>query len=218
MKRKLLLSFVCAGALLCVQTANLAFAQSPGGIPGGQSPSTPSTPPGQTPGANNPGATGPLGPNSPGTTAPPKVDDKKFLKQAAMGGMAEVELGKLAAQKASSDNVKQFAQKMVDDHTKANDELKQVASKENIPFPDALDSKHQSQVSKLSKLSGPEFDKAYAKEQLKDHENDVKDFSAEAQGGTDPNVKAFASSTLPTLQQHLELAKNLNKSEKNAAK
>ena len=107
---------------------------------------------------------------------------------------------------------------MVDDHAKANEELKQVASKENIAIPDALDSKHQSKISKLSKLSGPEFDKAYAKEQLKDHETDVREFSAEAQGGTDPNVKAFASSTLPILQQHLELAKNLNKSEKNAAK
>jgi putative membrane protein len=84
--------------------------------------------------------------------------------------------------------------------------------------PDALDSKHQSQIDKLSKLSGPDFDKAYAKEQLKDHQTDVKDFSAEAQSGTDPNVKAFASGTLPVLQQHLELAKNLNKSEKNAAK
>jgi putative membrane protein len=107
---------------------------------------------------------------------------------------------------------------MVDDHTKVNDELKQVANKENIPIPDALDSKHQSQIGKLSKLSGPEFDKAYAKEQLKDHETDVKDFSAEVQGGTDPNLKAFASSALPMLQQHLELAKNLNKTEKNTAK
>jgi putative membrane protein len=211
MKRKLLLSFVCIGAFLCVQTANLAFAQSPGGMPAGQNPSTPSTLPGQTPRANNPGPNGPLGPNSPETTAPAKVDDKKFLKQAAMGGMAEVELGKLAAQKASSDNVKQFAQQMVVAHTKANDELKQVANKENIAIPDALDSKHESQIAKLSKLSGLEFDKAYAKEQLKDHKTDVRDFSAEAQGGTDPNVKAFASNTLPMLQQHLELAKNLNK-------
>jgi putative membrane protein len=149
---------------------------------------------------------------------PAKVDDKKFVKDAALGGMSEVELGKLAVQKASDDNVKQFAQKMIDDHTKANDQLKQVASKENIPVPDTLDSKHKSQIDKLAKLSGPDFDKAYAKEQLKDHQSDVKDFSAEAQAGSDPNVRAFASSTLPVLQQHLELAKNLNKSEKNAAK
>jgi putative membrane protein len=72
-----------------------------------------------------------------------KVDDKKFAKDAALGGMAEVQLGKLATQKASRDDIKQFGQKMVDDHTKANDQLKELASKENIPIPDALDSKHQ---------------------------------------------------------------------------
>jgi putative membrane protein len=213
MTRKLLLTFVCAGAFLGFQQANLAFAQTPGGMPSGQNPSTPSTFPSQAPGANNP-----VGPNTAETSTPAKVDDKKFLKQAALGGMTEVELGKVAAQKASSENVKQFAQKMIDDHTKTNDELKQVASKESISLPDTLDPKHQSEINKLSKLSGEDFDKAYAKEQLKDHEADVKDFSAEAQGGADPNVKAFASSTLPVLQQHLELAKNLNKIGKNAAK
>lgn len=214
MTRKLLLSCVCAAAFLGFQPSNRAFAQSPGGMPG-QSPSTPPTLPSQSPGANNPNAS--PGANGPEMT-PTKVDDKKFVKEAALGGMSEVELGKLAVQKSSSEDVKQFAQKMVDDHTKANDQLKQIASKENIPVPDSLDSKHQSRIDKLSKLSGEDFDKAYAKDQLKDHQSDVRDFSAEAQGGADPNVKAFAASTLPTLQQHLELAKNLNKSEKNAAK
>lgn len=218
MKRKLVLSIVCAGAFLGFQQANLAFAQMPGGTPSGQSPggtpgqtpTTPSTFPGQNPGGNNP--------NNAPEMAPAKVDDKKFLKEAALGGMTEVEIGKIAAQKASSQDVKQFAQKMVDDHTKMGDELKQVASKENIAIPDALDSKHKSQIDKLSKLSGEDFDKAYTKEQLKDHQSDVRNFTAEAQSGTDPNVKAFASSALPTLQQHLELAKNLSKSEKNAGK
>lgn len=215
MKRNLLLSFVCAGVFLYMGTANLAFCQHAGGMPAGQNPSTV---PGQTPGVNNPGANGQMGPGSPETTAPAKVDDKKFVKEAAMDGMAEVELGKLAVQKASSNDVKQFGQKMVYDHAKANDELKQVASKDSIPIPDALDSKHQSKIAKLSKLSGPEFDKTYAKEQLKDHEADVKDFTAEAQAGSNPDVKAFASSNLPVLQQHLELAKNLKNSEKNAGK
>lgn len=146
------------------------------------------------------------------------MDDKKFVKDAALGGMAEVELGKLAAQKASREDVKQFGQKMVDDHTKANDQLKQVASQANIPLPGALDSKHQSRIDKLSKLSGEEFDKAYLKDQLKDHQADVNEFKDEAQNGTDPKVKAFASEVLPTLQQHLDLVKSLNKSEKNAAK
>jgi putative membrane protein len=159
-----------------------------------------------------------MGPNTPDTaTTSTKVDDRKFVKDAAMGGMTEVELGKLASQKASRDDVKQFGQRMVDDHTKANDQLKQIASKQSIPIPEALDSKYQSRIDKLSKLSGADFDKAYLKDQLKDHQTDVKEFSAEAQSGADPNVKAFASSTLPILQEHLEMVKNLNKSEKKAA-
>jgi len=154
----------------------------------------------------------------PAAGAPTKVDDKKFVKEAALGGLTEVELGKVAAEKASSPEVKQFAQKMVDDHTKANEQLKQIASKSNIPIADTLDSKHQSRIDKLSKLSGPDFDKAYVKDQVKDHEKDVKEFQAEAQGGTDPNVKSFAASTLPVLQEHLDMIKNLNKSTKSSAK
>ena len=215
MKQNLFLSLACTGVFLCVQTSNIALAQAPGGVPSGQSPSTPSTFPGRTSPNQPAGANGPMGPNTPDTTPmPSKVDDKKFLKDAAMGGMTEVELGKLAAQKASRDDVKQFGQKMVDDHTKANDQLKEIASKESIEVPGTLDSKHQSRIDKLSKLSGADFDKAYIKDQLKDHQTDVKEFNAEAQGGTDPNIKTFASNTLPTLQEHLEMVKNLNKSEK----
>ncbi len=143
-----------------------------------------------------------------------KVDDKKFVKDAALGGMTEVELGKLATQKASSDAVKQFAQKMVDDHTKANDQLNEIAGKENINVPDSLDSKHQSRINKLSKLSGPDFDKAYIRDQIKDHQSDVSDFKNEAQYGSDPNIKQFASNTLPTLQEHLSTVKDLNKKTK----
>jgi putative membrane protein len=206
------LNAVCAGALLLTTSA---FAQAPGGgmAPGGHGGAeTPPTVPNQQPGANSP-----MGTNN-GNSAPSKVDDKKFAKDAALGGMTEVELGKLAAQKASNNDVKQFAQKMVDDHTKANDQLKQIAAQDKIQIPDSLDSKHQSRIDKLSKLSGEQFDKAYVKDQLKDHETDVKDFNAEAQNGSDPNIKAFASSTLPVLQQHLDLVKNLNKSEKQMAK
>jgi putative membrane protein len=212
--RKLFLSLACAGILLGFQTANLAFAQSPRGMPQAQSPtpSTPSTFPQQSPNAN-----GPATQNTP-EPVPAKVDDKKFLKEAALDGMTEVELGKLAAQKASSPDVKQFAQKMVDDHTKTNEQLKQVASKENISLPDGLDSKHQSQIDKLSKLSGEDFDKAYVKDQVKNHQSDVREFTAEARSGNNAGVMTFASSVLPTLQQHLEMAKDLNKSEKNGGK
>jgi len=164
---------------------------------------------------------GPAGPGSANgpdaTTMPKKVDDKKFVTDAALGGMAEVELGKLATQKASSDGVKQFGQKMVDDHSKANDQLKEIASKESITIPDSLDSKHQSRIEKLSKLSGPDFDKAYIKDQVKDHKKDVSEFKSEAENGSNPNIKQFASTTLPTLQEHLSMAQDLSKNEKKSS-
>jgi putative membrane protein len=146
-----------------------------------------------------------------------RVDDKKFLKDATMGSMTEVQLGKLAAEKGSTDSVKQYGQKLASDHSKATEELKQVATKENIQIPDSLDSKHQSKVDKLSKLSGPEFDRAFVKDRMKDHEKDVNDFQAEAHYGANPNVKMAAVKELPTLQQHLAEAKELNK-QKAAAK
>ncbi len=192
--------------LLClaVGLGVAALAQAPGG---GQSTPQPQQRPSnpdmnnQTPGQNNP------------DTMTMKVDDKKFAKEAALGGMTEVELGKLATEKGASDGVKQFGQKMVDDHTKANDQLKEVASKDKLEIPQSLDSKHQSRIDKLSKLSGPQFDKAYIKDQLKDHEQDVSEFQNEAQNGADPNVKQFAASTLPTLQEHLNMVKELKKNE-----
>jgi putative membrane protein len=100
---------------------------------------------------------------------------------------------------------------MVDDHTKANDELKQVASQENLTLPTTLDKKHQQMVDKLSALSGPAFDKAYVKDMVKDHEKDVKEFQKESQDGTDPNIKSFATKTLPVLQSHLESIKQISK-------
>lgn len=184
----------------------------------GQNPSSPTgssqgAPSGQTgaPGAG-PTSAGPMSERSP-MDAPmqTRVDDKKFLKDATMGGLTEVELGKLAAEKGSSDAVKQFGQKLAQDHGQANELLKQIAAKENVEAPASLDSKHQSRVDKLSKLSGPEFDKAFVKDQVKDHQKDISDFQAEAQYGSDPNVKAAAAKLLPTLQQHLEQAKDLSK-------
>jgi putative membrane protein len=152
--------------------------------------------------------------NDTGSGSSSKSDDKKFAKEAAMGGLMEVELGKVATQKASSDAVKQFGQRMVDDHTKANDELKQVASQDNLTLPTTLDKKHQAMVDKMSAMSGPAFDKAYMKDMVKDHEKDVKEFQNESQNGTDPNIKNFATKTLPILQSHLESAKQIDKGEK----
>lgn len=213
MKRNLLLSLMLAGASFCVQPA--IFAQAPGntspstGAAGQQPGAAPMGQPDRTGNAGNPDMSGPAGMQA---GAQNKVNDAKFAADAAMGGMAEVELGKLAAEKGGTDAVKQFGQKMVDDHSKANDELKEVASKDKLTIPASLDSKHQARVDKLSKLSGTDFDKAYIKDQLKDHKEDVRKFQAESQSGSNPDVKAFAAKTLPTLKQHLEMVKDLSKS------
>jgi putative membrane protein len=130
--------------------------------------------------------------------------DQAFVKKAAQGGMAEVELGKLAAQKASSDDVKKFGQRMVDDHTKANDQLKSIASQKGVDVPSSLDSKDQALKDKLSGLSGEQFDRMYVMHMVQDHKKDIAEFQKEANSGKDPDVKNFASQTLPTLQDHLK--------------
>jgi putative membrane protein len=134
--------------------------------------------------------------------------DQIFAKKAAQGGMAEVQLGRLATNKASSQKVKDFGQKMVDDHSKANEQLKSIASRQNIHLPSALSGKDQTLYNRLSTLSGAEFDKAYMGAMVKDHQTDISEFQAEANSGRNSALKNFAASTLPTLQQHLSLAKD----------
>lgn len=140
--------------------------------------------------------------------------DRDFVMDAAMGGLMEVELGQLAAQKGASDAVKQFGQRMVDDHSKANTELMTLATSKGITLPTAIDDKHRQEVTKLSAMSGADFDRAYSKMMLKDHEKDVSEFEKQSMKGTDPDVKAFASKTLPTLQEHLTMVRALPGNEK----
>jgi putative membrane protein len=209
--RRDLLCFTFASVSLCLISGSPALAQGHGAGAG-----APMSQPASRPNANDPNS--PLNTNRDmQSQQSQRADDKKFLKDAAIGGMVEVELGKLAAEKAASDAVKQFGQKMVEDHTKANDELKEIARKENINVPDSLDSKHQSRIDKLSKLSGTDFDRAYIKDQLKDHQQDVKEFQNEAENGSNAEVRTFASKTLPTLQEHLNMVKDLNKQKSNTA-
>ena len=137
-----------------------------------------------------------------------KSSDATFALKAAQGGFAEVKLGQLALEKASSTDVKSFAQKMIDDHSKANNQLKEAAGKDRMTLPSTMDAKDQSLYNQLRDLSGPAFDKAYMKAMVKDHEEDVKEFQKEANKGANPDIKNFASTTLPTLQEHLELAKS----------
>ncbi len=143
-----------------------------------------------------------------GTSRMMKSSDATFALKAAQGGTAEVKLGQLAVEKASNPEVKSFGQRMVDDHTKANEELKSIAAKSNMTLPATMGAKDQALYDKLSKLSGAAFDQAYMKAMVKDHEEDVKEFQKEAAKGTNPGIKNFASSTLPILQEHLQMAKS----------
>ncbi|HEY3823803.1 MAG TPA: DUF4142 domain-containing protein [Bryobacteraceae bacterium] len=142
----------------------------------------------------------------------PTPSDMKFAKEAAMGGMMEVELGRVAVQKASSEKVKQFGQRMVDDHSKAGDELKRIASKDNITLPTELDARHKATINRYSNMSGTAFDRAYMQDMVKDHQSDVADFEKEANNGTSSDLKNWANSTLPTLRDHLRMAKETDTS------
>ena len=132
---------------------------------------------------------------------------ESFWTEAAVGGMAEVELGKIASTKAENAEVKRFAQMMIADHSKANDELKSLAAKKNISLPTTLDAKHRSTIDRLEAMSGTAFDRAYVDEMVEDHEADVQAFEKQSQDNTDADAKAFAAKTLPTLQKHLDTIK-----------
>lgn len=135
--------------------------------------------------------------------------DHNFVMEAAMGGMMEVELGRMATQQGASDAVKQFGQRMVDDHSKANQELVSLAQSKGITLPTTLDEKHQKEMTKFSSLSGAEFDREYTKMMVSDHRKDVSEFEKQSTRGTDADLKAFATKTLPTLKEHLQMAESL---------
>lgn len=147
--------------------------------------------------------------NAMGTAKHMTASDRMFIRKAAEGGEAEVELGKLAQEKAASPEVKQFGERMVNDHSKANDQLKEVVQKEGVTLPTKLDAKDAATKARLEKLSGEAFDRAYMKDMVADHTKDVREFKNEAKNGKDPDVKNFAAQTAPTLEDHLKEAKNI---------
>ncbi len=132
--------------------------------------------------------------------------------------MAEVELGKLAQEKGGSDQVKQFGKRMVDDHSKANDQLKSVAAAKGVQLPTEPDRGERREMDRLSKKSGADFDKDYMSHMVSDHKKDVSEFQHESKGAKDADVKNFAASTLPVLEQHLDLAKSTDAAVKNEGK
>lgn len=138
---------------------------------------------------------------------PESVED--FVKEAASGGLMEVELGRYAEQNAGNPRVRNFGTMMVRDHSKANDELKSVASQKNLEVPATMEDSHMNRLNELKKKTGAEFDKEYMKEMVDDHEKDVDKFRKQSENGKDPEIKAFASKTLPVLQMHLDSAKSI---------
>jgi putative membrane protein len=137
--------------------------------------------------------------------------DSQFAMKAAQAGLAEVKTGKLAQEKGSSQVVKDFGAQMVKDHTDAGNELKGIASGKGLGLPGGPNGNQEATYNRLAKMSGAEFDRAYAAAMVQDHISAVADFRKESQTGKDPDLKAFAAKTLPTLEHHLQMSKDVQK-------
>jgi len=138
------------------------------------------------------------------------AEDMQFIKDAAQSGMAEIKMGELASSNGESQQVKDLAQKLVTDHGKVNAELKQLATKKGATLPDAVSEKQKTMLEHLSSLKGSEFDSAFKQHAVENHQKSVDKFKTVSEKAKDADIKAFAAKTLPTLQQHLALAKQLN--------
>lgn len=148
---------------------------------------------------------------TPVTEARPALsaEDKDFLNSAAQGGVMEVALGKMAKEKAVSAKVKAFGDRMVIDHSKANDDLRRLAANKGFTLPTEWKSDQKSDSDKLSKLSGAAFDREYMSLMVKDHQKDVDEFQKSSTDAKDPDIRSFAGKVLPTLQEHLRMAKDI---------
>ncbi|HJS87065.1 MAG TPA: DUF4142 domain-containing protein [Acetobacteraceae bacterium] len=133
--------------------------------------------------------------------------DQQFVKQAAQGGMEEIQSGQLAEQKGASPAVRQLGQTLVADHTMADNQLKQIAQQQGFTLPQSTDQEAQQELQKMKSLSGQQFDKQFIDEQIEDHEKTIQLFQNEAQNTQDPALRNFAQSTIPVLQKHLQMAK-----------
>jgi len=145
----------------------------------------------------------------PGSTKAPDDQDKKFVKDAHIGNVAEIELGQMAQEKAASDDVKQFGARMVKDNSSADDKSKGVAQNQHIALPVKLDAPHKNAKARLSTLTGDKFDRAYMLVMVQEHSKTVQKFQREATASHDPTVKEFAAGTLPKLQDHLKEARHI---------
>jgi putative membrane protein len=156
------------------------------------------------PSGSNPGS------SMPAANAKPSAQDRDFVKQAAIGGMAEVEEGKLAAPRAQRDTVKNFGQQMITDHSKADAELQAIAGRIGVTPPAELDKEQAARLARLAKLTGPQFDKSYIQGAVTEHRKANSLFEKEAKSGQNPELKTFASNTLPMIQRHLQMAQDIS--------
>jgi putative membrane protein len=164
------------------------------------------------PAANQMQAQGMNNPNTVNGQASPA--DLEFVKNALQGSMAEVQTAQIALQKSNNDQVKQFAQRMVTDHSKMIDQMKPIAMKLGVKIPNGPDKKDKAEMAKLQALSGPDFDRAYVKDMLKDHKTDDSDFKMEISSGQSEVVRDAASKGDPVIESHLQqiqgIAKDMN--------
>jgi len=140
-----------------------------------------------------------------------KSDDLTFLRKAAGAGMAEVALGQLAAKHGHSERVRKFGQRMVDDHSKANKQLMEIARRKGMTFSAKMGATHQKLMDRLREKRGAAFDREFARHMVRDHKEVVALFKKQARHGKDADLRAFASRTLPTLEDHLKMARRLER-------
>lgn len=138
-----------------------------------------------------------------------KEDDTEWMVETASSGLMEVQLGEIASKTATADQVKQFAQMMVTDHGKANEEVKALAAQKNIAIPSTPGEKHQKHITDVQGKTGADFDREYMSMMVDHHEEDIRKFEHASENASDPDIKAFAGKTLPVLRQHLEKAKTI---------
>jgi putative membrane protein len=203
-QRTIRLATLAGSMLLCGATALAQMGSSPGASPQ-------QTNPGAAQQQSQPGMS--QDPSMNPTATPdggPSPSDKMFVEDALKGGMAEVQLGQLAVQKSSNPDVKQFGQKMVDDHTKMGEQMKTVAQQIGAKVPSDLSKKDKAIVAKLQALNGSDFDKAYMKDMVKDHKADLNDFTTEAQNGSSPVVKNAAMQGSQIIKEHLQMAQQID--------
>jgi putative membrane protein len=199
---------MCNRILLCSASTLLvtavAVAQYPPGGAGQQQPNMPSQQP-ATP------STGTMGPDS-SLASQQAIADQTFVRKALEGGAMEVQLGQLAQQKSQNEDVKQFGQKMVEDHTQLGEQMKPIAQQLGVKEPKGPSKKDKQLIAKLEGLSGPQFDEAYIQAMVKDHKEDLKEFKDEAQSAQNQNVKQAAQQGAGVISQHLQLIQQIAQS------